>query len=862
MTPRVLRTVPAARPHRALRLSRLPGLALALASLALGCSSESPTEETPVVPFAPSSPWPKFRADAAQTGRSTLGPAGAANGAGGRLWEVKTEKGIFSSPVIGADGTTYIGSADRTFYAIANDGTVRWKALTGEIIDSAALLDDRGRVYFGSGDGKLRALDAATGSPVWTMEADDPATTKAFIRWFEGNVAMSRDGTLLVPNDNFFVYAVDRDTGAVRWRARMPDQTWSSPAVDPADDFLFLGNNNVVPILGKNTFAIASDGSMAWGESSLGSVAASPMIVGDRIVVGSFDGFVRAYSKSTGALLWETGTRDHIYASPALLPDGTIVQPSADGTVYALDADNGAVRWTFDTDDPIRSSPAVDAEGNIYFGGGDGKLWAIRADGSLRWAMRLVEGDRNDLNASPALGKDGIVIAGESGQIFGVPWDYCLRDEARSDGRCTTSTPERSAGGASLRYITAMGATLDGLPAEVDGNEGLTFRLDARDEARSLLATLDAPSVQVTTNPPVEVDVRVAGDGKFVTIAPRTSWPARTELSIRAAWLRDHAREGLRLTGGVRGGDVATTVNVASRARGQAAVAAPGAAGDAGTTWELARLALPLPTLMPSYNQIGFDSLHWLVGVVEKQGDHGVAWMIGAKLPEGDNHAVVDPATRALFPLEMRTEGDLVTFASSETLRVEVMNVVVPFDAFRISTRLLGAGGQDGLPPNAAKLSGSTVCATVPFYGQFLQKLGLCNPQTDQLVVVGGAELRPRQAGANAAGDAQGRTGEAKSGRSLSVDTVSVAREGDAVRAKLAGSRVRAADHVVSVLLVDAATGKPVTLDYGVTTQRETDAEGNVVSVVVPLGGRPMPAKVRAHLLVDTRLLGTQTVQF
>jgi hypothetical protein len=32
----------------------------------------------------------------------------------------------------------YIGSADRTFYAIAADGSPRWQ-FTGEIIDSSAL---------------------------------------------------------------------------------------------------------------------------------------------------------------------------------------------------------------------------------------------------------------------------------------------------------------------------------------------------------------------------------------------------------------------------------------------------------------------------------------------------------------------------------------------------------------------------------------------------------------------------------------------------------------------------------------------------------------------------------------------------
>src|SRR5207302_520858 len=139
------------------------------------------------------------------------------------------------------------------------------------------------------------------------------------------------------------------------------------PAVDPKTETVFIGNNNLVPLLGKNTFAIDARGNTVWSAVTLGTVAASPMMIDGAIVVGGFDGYVRAYDMTSGDVRWRTATRDHIYASPARLPDGTIVQPSADGTVYALSPDDGRVVWTFDAGEPIRSSPAVDGDGNIYF---------------------------------------------------------------------------------------------------------------------------------------------------------------------------------------------------------------------------------------------------------------------------------------------------------------------------------------------------------------------------------------------------------------------------------------------------------------------------------------------------------------
>ena len=92
--------------------------------------------------------------------------------------DVPTGKGVFSSPVIDAEGNVYVGSADHTFYALDRDGTLRWKFATGEMIDSSALLDDRGRVYFGSGDGHVYALERATGA-LWKFRADTAAEVEA-----------------------------------------------------------------------------------------------------------------------------------------------------------------------------------------------------------------------------------------------------------------------------------------------------------------------------------------------------------------------------------------------------------------------------------------------------------------------------------------------------------------------------------------------------------------------------------------------------------------------------------------------------------------------------------------------------------
>jgi hypothetical protein len=45
-------------------------------------------------------------------------------------------------------------------------------------------------------------------------------------------------------------------------------------------------------------------------------------------------------------------------------------------------------------------------------------------------------------------------------------------------------------------------------------------------------------------------------------------------------------------------------------------IAVPSAPGNPAGVWEMYRLAAPHPTILPSYDQIGFDSLHFLIGIV------------------------------------------------------------------------------------------------------------------------------------------------------------------------------------------------------------------------------------------------------
>jgi hypothetical protein len=155
------------------------------------------------------------------------------------------------------------------------------------------------------------------------------------------------------------------------------------------------------------------------------------------------------------------------------------------------------------------------------------------------------------------------------------------------------------------------------------------------------------------------------------------------------------------------------------------------------------------------------------------------------------------------------------------------MNLALPLGDFRVNARL---------DQSIAGLQASTVCGQVPVYGAFLQQLGFCNPQTDTMQVFGAANLT--QLGTR---------------QPPAAGVVAFSRDATKVTATLSGSTLRADEHSLAILLIDAASGAPISLDYGLSSARTSNADGTIASVTLALpSDKPLPPSLRAYLMVDT----------
>jgi outer membrane protein assembly factor BamB len=110
--------------------------------------------------------WPMYRRDAARTGASPTKIPETPR----RKWSTKLGGRLTQATVSG--GMAYVASIDaHTLHALGvKDGKEVWRYTTGGRIDSAPAVY-RGRVIFGSADGRIYCLRATDGELVWRFRA-------------------------------------------------------------------------------------------------------------------------------------------------------------------------------------------------------------------------------------------------------------------------------------------------------------------------------------------------------------------------------------------------------------------------------------------------------------------------------------------------------------------------------------------------------------------------------------------------------------------------------------------------------------------------------------------------------------------
>lgn len=134
-------------------------------------------------------------------------------------WTFTTNAQAGSCPTI-VNGVAYVDSDDGVLYALnANTGTLMWSYATGGGESTPAVVG--GTVYVGSWSGKVYALKAATGALLWSF------TAGAMI---ESSPAVV-NGVVYVGSADGNLYALNAGTGAKIWSFATGANVFTSPSV-------------------------------------------------------------------------------------------------------------------------------------------------------------------------------------------------------------------------------------------------------------------------------------------------------------------------------------------------------------------------------------------------------------------------------------------------------------------------------------------------------------------------------------------------------------------------------------------------------------------------------------------------------
>lgn len=274
---------------------------------------------------------------------------------------------FLSSPVV-AEGRVYFGSGDGNVYGLdAASGEMRWKFATGDVVHASPAYAD-GVLYVGSFDSRLYAVDARTGRELWRFQGgEDPLVHNQV--GFQSSPAVV-DGVVYTGCRDSNLYAIDARTGKEKWRVNNAG-SWviTSPAVVNGKVVYATSDSSLFHIVD------AKDGKPLVKQSTKAYVFSSPTVAGDIVFTGVMNGTLEARDLATGELLWDFRTEaSRENAAWALTADrrfnmAMLYRSTAGDSQIVATARQLAVGSMF-------SSPLI-ADGVVYVGSTDGNLYAL-----------------------------------------------------------------------------------------------------------------------------------------------------------------------------------------------------------------------------------------------------------------------------------------------------------------------------------------------------------------------------------------------------------------------------------------------------------------------------------------------------
>ena len=294
-------------------------------------------------------------------------------------YDLSTGRGVESTPIV-VDGTMYVTSAWSVVHALdAKTGEELWVYDPGvdrargvaaccDVVNRGVAVW-KGKVYVGTIDGRLVALDAKTGDVSWdviTVDQSQPYTITGAPRVVKGRVLIGNGGAELGVRG--YVSAYDAATGEMNWRfyttpnaTKAPDGaisdkafeevaniTWGSPQEGQWDEIGGGGTvwDSIIYDPDLNLIYIGVGNGSPWNQQLRDPSGGDNLFLSSIVALDADTGAYKWHFQTTPGDTWDyTATQHMMLANLPLGEDGAdrrvLMQAPKNGFFYVLDAETG-----------------------------------------------------------------------------------------------------------------------------------------------------------------------------------------------------------------------------------------------------------------------------------------------------------------------------------------------------------------------------------------------------------------------------------------------------------------------------------------------------------------------------------------
>ena len=240
---------------------------------------------------------------------------------GAVVWQFSTGGMVKCSPLVTRQGV-FVGSYDRRLYRLSHSGKEVWSVQVsqGSILASPLVLPS-GHLAVATLDGVVAAIGVKDGALQWRCDLGKPIFGSPLL--LQGN-----SGLLLVPSTEGSLICID-ENGKEKWRITTPGPVFSSPVhhedLDSASKVQEGTGSALVGDHGGSVTCVTSSGSLLWRTVVGAAVAGAPDVQGLGVAVCTTQGEVVLLNKDKGEEMGRFTLSGEVFSSPLLLGNKLVV---------------------------------------------------------------------------------------------------------------------------------------------------------------------------------------------------------------------------------------------------------------------------------------------------------------------------------------------------------------------------------------------------------------------------------------------------------------------------------------------------------------------------------------------------------